>query len=351
MIEFSIAAVDIFCGVGGLTHGLIKAGIPVIAGIDMDKTCKYAYEKNNRSTFICKDVKELNGNDLKNLYPEGCIKVLVGCAPCQPFSTHTQKNKKRVEDDKWKLLDSFSNLIEEVRPDIISAENVPAIARTKIFTDFIVKLEDLSYKVSWRMVYCPDYGIPQSRKRLVLLASKFGPINLIPTTYSKKEYETVRDRIGNLEVLVAGEISASDPLHRASHLAEINLMRIKQSKPGGTWKDWSENLISPCHQKDTGNTYSGVYARMAWDDLAPTITTQFYNYGTGRFGHPEQDRALSLREGALLQTFPSEYDFIDPELPFSIKKLGRHIGNAVPVDLGIVIGNSILRHIVEVIYG
>ncbi len=344
-MNISVAAVDLFCGIGGLTHGLIKAGIPVVAGIDIDKTCKYAYEANNDSDFIHADITNLTGKEVSDLYPEGCIKILVGCAPCQPFSPHTQKDKKRVEDEKWKLLYSFSKLIQEVQPDIVSAENVPAIARSKVFIDFIAKLEDLGYDIFWDKVYCPDYGVPQSRKRLVLLASKFGPIDIIPATHSHDEYETVRDRIGKIEVMAAGEVSTADPLHRTSRLGDINLRRIKQSKPGGTWKDWDEDLLSPCHRKESGKSYSGVYARMSWDTLAPTVTTQFYNYGTGRFGHPEQDRALSLREGALLQTFPPGYEFIDPELPFSIKRLGTHIGNAVPVRLGVIIGRSILNHL------
>jgi len=345
MVSLNVAAVDLFCGIGGLTHGLIQAGIPVVAGIDIDKTCKYAYETNNRSTFICKDIRELTGADLEKLYPNECIKVLVGCAPCQPFSTHTQKNKKRVEDEKWKLLYSFSKLIKEVRPDIVSMENVPAIARSEVFVDFVTELKEQDYHIFWDEVYCPDYGVPQSRKRLVLLASKFGAINVIPPTHTEDEYETVQDIIGNLEVLTAGEVSTKDSLHRTSRLRDINLERIKQSKPGGTWKDWDEDIRSPCHKKDSGRSYSGVYARMSWDTVAPTVTTQFYNYGTGRFGHPEQDRALSLREGALLQTFPPGYEFIDPEVSFSIKRLGTHIGNAVPVRLGYMIGESIIEHI------
>lgn len=341
----NVAAIDLFCGIGGLTYGLIKAGIPVVAGIDIDKTCKYAYETNNQSTFICKDVRELTGADLEKLYPDECIKVLVGCAPCQPFSTHTQKDKSRSEDGKWGLLYSFSKLIREVQAHIVSMENVPEIVKNKVFTDFVAELEEQEYYIFRGKVYCPDYGIPQSRKRLVLLASKFGAINIISSTHAEDEYENVQDIIGNLEFLAAGEVSAKDPLHRASRLGDINLMRIRQSKPRGTWKDWDEDLRSPCHKKDSGRSYSGVYARMSWDALAPTITTQFFTYGTGRFGHPEQDRALSLREGALLQTFPPEYDFIDPKLPFSIKRLGTHIGNAVPVRLGYIIGKSIMEHI------
>ncbi len=350
MDNSKIAVVDLFCGIGGLTNGLIKAGIPVVAGFDIDETCKFAYEKNNDSIFIHKDITELLAEEVNGLYPDDCVKVLAGCAPCQPFSTHTQKNKKRVEDEKWKLLDSFSELVREVQPDIVSAENVPAITRHEVFHNFITQLKNLDYNIFWDIVYCPDYGIPQSRKRMVLLASRYGPIDILPPTHSPNEYKTVQDIIGDLEKIAAGEVSKNDPLHRSSRLNELNMKRILQSKPGGTWKDWDKELMSPCHERDTGKTYSGVYARMVAGDVGPTITTQFYNYGTGRFGHPEQDRALSLREGALLQTFDPDYDFINPELQFSIRRLGIHIGNAVPVELGTIIGKSIMEHLEEEVW-
>ena len=348
MADYNLATVDLFCGIGGLTHGLVQAGIPVIAGFDIDETCKYAYEKNNDSRFIHKDITELSGQEVNELYPDGSIKILVGCAPCQPFSTHTQKNKNRDEDEKWRLLDSFSRLVREVQPDIVSAENVPAITQSVVFTNFTKELERLNYHISPNIVYCPEYGIPQSRKRLVLLASRFGPIDIIPATHSPNEYRTVREVIGELESLSAGEVSKKDPLHRSSGLNALNIKRIKQSLPGGTWRDWDKNLLADCHREETGRSYSGVYARMQFDTVGPTITTQFYNYGTGRFGHPKQDRALSLREGSLLQTFPPDYDFIDPESQFSMRRLGVHIGNAVPVRLGYVIGKSIIGHLEEV---
>lgn len=343
--DMNISAIDLFCGIGGLTHGLIKAGIPVVAGIDSDETCKYAFETNNESKFIHKDVKKLITSEVKELYPEGCIQVLVGCAPCQPFSNHTRKDKSRQEDEKWRLLYSFANIIKNLQPEIVSMENVPEITNYPVFSDFVTELDKLGYHIFWSVVYCPDYGISQTRKRLVLLASKLGDINIIPPTYLHQEYLTVEDVIGDLEPISAGEISKEDPLHRSSKLNELNMERIRQSNPGGTWRDWDEELLSPCHKKKTGKSYTGVYARMSSDNVGPTITTQFYNYGTGRFGHPEQNRALSLREGALLQTFPSDYDFIDPELPFSIKRIGTHIGNAVPVSLGYAIGESILEHV------
>jgi DNA (cytosine-5)-methyltransferase 1 len=344
----TIKAIDLFCGVGGLTHGLIKSGIPIIAGIDTDETCRYAFEKNNGSVFINKDIREVSGRELNKLYGETDIKILVGCAPCQCFSKHTQKNKRRNKDEKWKLLYSFLRLVKKIKPDIISMENVVEIERRKVFKDFVKCIESLGYHLSWEKIYCPDYGVPQDRRRLVLLASRLGQIKIIPKTHDSSHYKTVRSTIGRIEPIKGGEISAKDELHKSSLLSPINKKRIRQSKPGGTWLDWDKNLIVPCHKKKSGKTYSAVYGRMRWDKPAPTITTQFYSYGTGRFGHPEQNRALSLREGALLQTFPKYYDFIEPDKPMAFRRLGTHIGNAVPVRLGAIIGRSILKHLEEV---
>ena len=345
--KYSLTAIDLFCGIGGMTHGLIKAGIKVIAGIDTDITCKYAYERNNKTKFINRDIRDITGAELTEMYPQKeCYRILVGCAPCQPFSKHTQKNSKRTKDEKWNLLNSFARLIRETEPDIISMENVPQIEKQKIFTTFIRNLKKHNYHISWQFVFCPDYGIPQTRTRLVLLASKFGKIELLNKTTVKAKYKTVKETIGELEQICAGQTSRSDSLHRACHFTDINMKRIKQSKPGGSWRDWDESLLLQCHKKETGKTYPSVYGRMRWNEPAPTITTQFYNYGTGRFGHPVQDRALSLREGALLQTFPIDYKFVDQSNgAISIKKLGIHIGNAVPVRLAEIIGKSIVKHL------
>lgn len=341
----SVSAVDLFCGAGGLTCGLKQAGIPVNVGIDFDVTCKYPFEINNKSRFIHRNVEKVTISQLKHYYPKGDIKVLVGCAPCQPFSKHTRKNKNRKDDGKWQLLTYFQRLVEELKPEIISIENVPEIRNEKIFIDFVDKLKSLDYHVNWKIVYCPDYNIPQNRNRLVLLASLLGEITLIPPTKNQDNYSSVKTVIGKLKPIRAGEVCLIDPLHRSSSLTEKNLQRIRQSRPGGTWVDWDNELRLQCHTKKTGESYKAVYGRMKWDIPSPTITTQFFNYGTGRFGHPEQDRALSLREGALLQTFPQNYKFIDPDLKFSFDRIGRYIGNAVPVRLGYVIGQSINHHL------
>jgi len=344
-MKFSACAVDLFCGIGGLTHGLIKSGIPVIAGIDNDGSCKYAFEKNNNCRFIEKDIRKVKKKDVESLFPEVDFRILVGCAPCQCFSKHTQKNKARNKDEKWKLLYSFSNLVTEVKPHLVSMENVAEIRKYKVFKDFVKSLEITGYRVFHTVVYCPDYGIPQNRRRLVLLASRLGEINIVPKTHLPSRYRTVRDVIIKLENIGDGETSSKDPLHKTFRLSPINKKRIKQSKPDGTWLDWDKTLRAPCHKKKSGRTYSAVYGRMSWNKPSPTITTQFYSFGTGRFGHPEQDRALSLREGALLQTFPKYYDFIESNGKNTFTALGTHIGNAVPPRLGYIIGKSIKEHI------
>jgi DNA (cytosine-5)-methyltransferase 1 len=342
-----ISGVDLFCGVGGLTHGLIKAGITVRAGIDLDSSCKYAYEINNNAKFIDADITQITGQEIKKYWKKGEIKVLVGCAPCQPFSTHSNKVKGKEQGGKWNLLNEFVRLVDETTPDIISMENVPNLSNKQVFKDFVANLENLNYQVNYKNVFCPDYGIPQKRRRLVLLASKLGSIHLIPPTCKKTKYKTVRDAIAHLEPILSGEKSKSDKLHFTTNLTSLNLKRIKASIPNGTWEDWDKTLWLECHKKESGKTYKSVYGRMSWDEPSPTITTQFYNYGTGRFGHPEQDRALTIREASILQSFPAKYKFVDKDDEALLTRIGTHIGNAVPVDLGFAIGKSIIKHLTE----
>jgi len=340
-----IAVIDLFCGVGGLSHGLKQSGIDVKAGIDFDKSCKFAYEANNDAVFIGKDVAKVTGNDLNKFWSKSKIKVLVGCAPCQPFSTHSNKVKDKENGDKWNLLNEYLRLVEETKPQVLSMENVTNLANKDIFVDFVIGLKNMGYFVSYKNVFCPDYGIPQKRRRLVLLASKLGEIDLLPPTHNKQTYMTVREAIGDLPAINSGEKHKKDFLHFTSKLSELNLSRIKASVPNGTWEDWNEELKLECHKKETGKTYKSVYGRMSWTEPSPTITTQFYNYGTGRFGHPEQNRALTVREASILQTFPKNYKFVENEKSVLMTRLGTHIGNAVPVKLGYVIGKSIKQHL------
>ena len=343
----NIFAVDLFCGIGGLTYGLNKSGIKVVAGIDIDENCRFAYEQNNEAIFIHKSINDVSAREILELYPPEALRILVGCAPCQPFSKHTQKEKDRETKKDWGLLYNFFEVIKKVKPTVISMENVPQIVKHKVFSDFVEGLRSEEYSVNWENVYCPQYGIPQNQTRLVLLASKLGEIYLIPPTHKPQEYKTVRNVIGHLESIRAGASSNKDRLHKSAVLSPINLERMKKSTPGGSWRDWNEELRAGCHRKKSGRTYSSVYARMRWDKPSPTITTQFFSFGTGRFGHPKQNRAISIREGAILQTFPRKYRFLPSDSPIIIKRLGRYIGNAVPVRLGEIIGRSIVKHLKE----
>lgn len=340
-----IEAIDLFCGVGGLTKGLSNVGIDVIAGFDNDKSCEYAYAHNNNSTFHLADVRQIKGDYLNNFYSKEAIKVLVGCAPCQPFSQMRSKlGDANLLDEKYNLLSEYGRLISEINPVIISMENVPQMVKSRVYDDFISLITKLGYSFDAKVVNCADYGISQNRRRFVLVGSLLGNISLIKPTHINNHLP-IRNYIYSLPPINAGEVCETDKLHKAAALSEKNIRRIKASKPGSSWRDWPAELRCDCHKRETGNTYGSVYGRLDWDQIGPTITTQFYSYGTGRHGHPEQDRALSLREGALLQTFPMDYDFIDPSATFSMKNIARHIGNAVPVRLGEIIGISIIKHL------
>lgn len=340
-----VAAIDLFCGAGGLTYGLEQAGLTVLEGVDVDTDCQFPYEANTLSRFVHCDVRNYSAERAGTTWGSTQVRVLVGCAPCQPFSTYTQ-GPKGTHRAKWSMLDRFSELIRQTAPEIVSMENVTPLQRTTRFEAFVRGLIDENYDVSHQIVECQKYGAPQMRRRLVLLASKFGPIELVPETHASPEsWIDVNSAIGRMPKVSAGEIDDFDPLHRASALSETNLRRIRASKPGGSWRDWPSDLVADCHVRASGRKYPAVYGRMEWDKPAPTITGQSFGFGSGRFGHPEQDRALTLREAAILQTFPKSYAFVTPDGPVRMKSIGRMIGNAVPPLLGKVIGESILRHL------
>jgi len=342
----NLACIDLFCGAGGLTHGFVKEGLHVTAGIDLDPACQYPYEANNQAKFVERDVSKLASSELMDLFGGAKLKILAGCAPCQPFSTYAQRYESDGKNGRWGLLYHFARLVKETHPDVITMENVPTVVKHQVFHDFVDELKRSNYNVWYDVVDSTHYGVPQTRRRMVLLASKHGSIKMIEATH--KNPKTVSQVIKRLRPLSAGEAAPRDKLHVAATLSEKNLLRIKASKPGGTWRDWPSELVAECHKSESGRTYPGVYGRMEWDKPAPTMTTQCYGFGNGRFGHPEQDRAITLREAAIIQSFPRHYEFIPKGEKVSFKVLGRLIGNAVPVDLGRAIARSIKGHLVEV---
>jgi DNA (cytosine-5)-methyltransferase 1 len=336
-----------------LTHGLIKEGLDVVAGIDNDSTCKFGYEYNNKAQFINTDILDVKADQINKLFgnEKGTIRVLAGCAPCQPFS---KLNLNAITAKQLEPLSKFAQLITETQPDIVSMENVSNLAvkdKYPAFASFLKTLADNNYNYKYEIVDVSEFGVPQRRKRLVLLASKLGNIQLIKRTHKDKRV-TVRDVISHLEPIKDGEVSEKDPLHRSRKLAPINLKRIKATPHnGGSSNSWSNDLVLDCHKKKSGKTYRHtVYGRMNWDAPSPTMTTQCVGLGNGRYGHPTQNRAISLREAAIFQTFPKDYQFVSDSEPIFINKVAKFIGNAVPVRLGSVIGKSIKEHVVK-IYG
>jgi DNA (cytosine-5)-methyltransferase 1 len=340
-----VAAVDLFCGAGGLTYGLTKQGIDVRAGFDLDPSCLEPYQLNNSAAFVLADVKQLKKHDVEQWLVSSPFTMLAGCAPCQPFSRCSKTGRGKTDRNRWQLVMEFGRLVRDVKPDFVTMENVPLLAQHQAFESFQKNLD--GYYVWSQVVNTSHYGGAQTRNRLVLVASRHGEIKF-PNPFTTKA-NTVRRVIGNLPAVRAGAANRKDPMHIAPSLSAINLKRIQASSPGGTWRDWPASLRAACHRKESGATYPAVYGRMEWDELAPTMTTQCYGYGNGRFGHPSQDRAITLREAALFQGFPASYQFTSGGRRPQFLPIGRLIGNAVPVQLAEAIGMCIRDHVKQLV--
>lgn len=329
-----IFAIDFFCGAGGLTRGLLDAGINVRLGIDFDENAKETYTQNNHVPFLGKDLRELTFRDLEP-YIKKCKTPLLfaGCAPCQPFSQINRTQGDRKNED---LLLQFGAFIEHFKPQYIISENVPQLTKKRaVFDKFLKLLEKNGYIYDYSFVDAKDVGVPQMRKRLVLVASNVVTEIQIPVT--PKVVKTVKDAISHFPQLSHGEDSPEYNHHSARNLSELNLIRIQHTpQNGGDSRSWPEELKLPCHKKVKG--FTDVYGRMFWDKPAPTLTTKCNSYSNGRFGHPEQDRAITLREAAALQSFPDDYIFYGNQ-----GLVAKHIGNAVPPLLGKFLGEYIIQ--------
>jgi DNA (cytosine-5)-methyltransferase 1 len=348
-VKSRISAVDLFCGAGGLTYGLLRSGISVEAGIDIDEQSTFAYETNNPGVrFHAWDLTRKNYTSIAKLFEEGTVRLLAGCAPCQPFSKLTNGIERH---GSWDLLDNFGRFVKGIEPELVTMENVPELAGRglEVFKRFIATLEKLGYWTDYKLVDCVEYGVPQFRTRLVLLASKLGPI-AIPKGHLPREnrWHTVRRRIKGLPTLRAGQADARDPIHVAAKLTELNMRRIRATpRDGGSRDAWPKELELDCHRRESGWGYVSIYGRMSWDDPAPTMTTLCNGIGNGRFGHPTQHRAISLREAALLQSFPRRYQFWPRGETVNRKAVARMIGNAVPPALAHALGRALIRHVQE----
>lgn len=344
-----IKAVDFFSGAGGLTYGLRMAGIDVIAGIDNDDVCKETYERNNPgAVFLDKDVTKYSPKELQNdlnLKENDDNLLFAGCAPCQYWSIiHTSKEKSQKTKN---LILDFQNYVEYFRPGFVLVENVPGISSSKKggpMNSFIKALEKLGYQFNdFHVVDMSEYGIPQKRKRFTLLASRVVEVKL-PAPLKKQK--TVRDVLGlhnGFSKVVAGTKDNTRKMHTVAGLSQKNLERLKMtSKDGGDrtlWQSKKSHALA-CFSSNK-KMFSDTYGRMWWDKPAPTITTKFYSISNGRFAHPEENRGISLREGATLQTFPKSYEFVST----SIADIAKMIGNAVPPEFAKILGEQIVKSV------
>lgn len=338
-------AIDLFCGAGGLTTGLRWAGWDVVLGIDVDPAVGRTYVNNNPGTrFLAADLRFIKYDEIQAV--TGSIPseelLLAGCAPCQPFSKQRRSTSQEWSSDATLLME-FARLVRALRPKAVLMENVPGLALNRgrvTLGSFIRSLRKSGYNASQGILNACDYGVPQHRRRYVLLAVKGAPV-LLPQVNNTSEMRlsnTVRETIGDFPAIDAGETDPVVPNHCSARLSPMNLARIKATPAdGGSRRDWPENLELECH-KSNGVGFSDVYGRMWWDRVAPTLTSRCNSLSNGRFGHPDQHRAISLREAAALQSFPNHYEFFGAK-----NRIAQWIGNAVPVRFAEVLGVAAMR--------
>jgi len=337
-----ITALDFFCGAGGLTRGLLDAGINVVAGIDFDERCRDTYERNNKpSVFHQADVKTIDYKTIRQLTRDVPKKDLLfaGCAPCQAFSQQRKSSSRRPDAT---LLISFGRLIEEFKPGQVLIENVPGITKMKGFSAYrrFIRILNLNgYEYDDGIIDAKHYSVPQTRRRYVLFAMR-GKRPKLPKRICGtclESYETVRGAISHFPPIRAGEKHPLFPNHEAAAVSEMNLKRLKKTPHnGGGRRSWPRKLILECHRGGYEG-HTDVYGRMFWDRPAPTLTAKCNSISNGRYGHPCQNRAISLREAAGLQTFSDDYVFYGSNL-----HIAKQIGNAVPVRLAEKLGCAVI---------
>lgn len=357
MTTRTIYAADLFSGCGGLTLGLKKAGLSVCVAVENDARVIPTYSANHPQTHIIgDDIRNVAGRDLLAKTPRGRIDVLVGCAPCQGFSSLTRKHKR--EDPRNDLVLEMARLVEETEPQVVAMENVPGLAQhgRHLLDEFLLRLRKLGYYSDWRVLQMADFGVPQNRRRLVLTAGRGFVVPLPDATHSKdpreglKPWISLRNAIGTFKA--PPRLSATRKLggpiavnwHVVRDLKPITKERLRAAIPGETWLSVPERLRPECHQgKYVG--FTNVYQRMMWDQLSVTMTSGCTVPAKGRFGHPDRRRTtISVREAATLQSFPKKYKFVSDH----IDHVCDMIGNAVPPlfgeRLGCRVTEALLAH-------
>lgn len=336
-----LQAVDFFCSAGGVTCGFKQADIDVIGGIDIDPTCQLTYQKNNNAKYLCADISRLSKPMLEKEFKIRKNQnnlIFVGCSPCQYFS-NIKTDKSKSEKTRL-LLHDFQEFVEYYKPGYIFVENVPGLDNNPQsplgqFKDFLLHN---NYVFDEGIINAKYYGVPQNRRRYVLIASRIVNEIKLPIE-NKNTIRSVKDAIGDYTKyppIKAGEKDLSPFIHSAANLSDLNKNRLEEVPlNGGSRLSWNESMQLNCYKTHKGHT--DVYGRMSWDKPSPTITTRFCSISNGRYGHPEQPRAISLREGATLQSFPEDYIFYSK----SQGAIAKMIGNAVPPLLAKAIAENI----------
>lgn len=345
--RLSVKAIDLFCGVGGATYGLRKAGISVMAGFDNDASCEYGYKHNNRgSAFINKDIATVEPKtDIMPYLIDADYTMIFASPPCQIFSKSANHMKKPdiPRDYKYTALTPLLRIVISVKPNIFMLENVPGIKSQTSYRKFTNNLADAGYFVYEQLLNAVDYEVPQQRIRLILVCVLNQMFNFQPP--KSKPPITVKEIFSGLPRLSAGSVNGNNAYHRASKMSKLNIKRIHLSETNKSWKNWPLDLVPDAYQKFVDkktNYFSSNYKRLDPDKPAPTITTKYMHIGCGQYGHPAEDRALSLHEGALLQSFPPNYRLFKTDRRIRNSTGARLIGNAVPPKMAQVFGKHLL---------
>ena len=352
-----IRVYDFFSGCGGTSVGFRQAGIEHALAVDSCPDAIGTFQKNFPGASVINDpIETIDARRIEAYYGKGAeVMLFCGCAPCQPFTKQkTNAKREASEDDRRGLLTHFAALVHACLPELVFVENVPGLKKISIedggpFSAFVEQLKGDDYYVDFGMIAAKDYGAAQVRRRLVLLASRLGSISFPAPTHGPKRakaYVTVRDVIADLPAVEHGTEHPDKrryPNHRAAQLSPLNLERIRHTGTNGR-RDWPDSLLPKCYaKKKNGERYNGhsdCYTRLAWAEPAPGLTTRCISYSNGRFGHPEQDRAITVREAARLQGFPNNFVFTG-----SLNSMARQIGNAVPVQVAKAFGLHFIKHV------
>ncbi len=347
--SFSLMAIDVFSGGGGLTVGLKRAGFSVIGAVEIEKHAFSTYKANHPEvTAFKQDICTVEGGIFNQLSPTGHIDLLAGCPPCQGFSSLTSKYAKA--DPRNELILQMGRLVEEVKPRTVMMENVPGLLQKgkPLFNRFLEMLTSLGYRCNYRVLQVADYGVPQSRRRLVLLAGQDMEIRLPEPTHSKaptlglQPWRDVASAIkGVPEPVTLQEASLKGgpqvfDWHVVRNISVRNERRLRYAQQGKGWTKIPKRLRPECHQ-DRNAGFSNVYGRMRWDEVSPTITGGCTTFSKGRFGHPDHNRTISVREAALLQTFPADYLIDTPFMDYACDI----VGNALPCDFAEIIARQV----------